>query len=181
MTSTNSQSDRTFATIASVAQFFYGGWFLFHGLNYWCAFYIDPTIRPGPGLIPALVESGVMTVVKSLEITIGVMLLLDLFSALAIVAAWPITLMIAYVTSSHLSAFGMTVGIIIIALNAIMSFGHLDRYRAMLAFSAGRPTLNGLLGGRKIEGLRRSIVVQVLLAALGVAAAAGVTFLSLMR
>ena len=132
-----------FTRFAYACQFFYGGWFLFHGLNYWFEFYFDRSIQPGPGLLPALAESGVMAVVKVLEIAIGLALLADLAVPLAVVVAWPITLMIAYVNSSHLSLFGTSVGVIIIMLNAVMSLGHLDRYRPMLTLRAGPPTLGG--------------------------------------
>ena len=164
-----------FTGFAYLCQFYYGGWFLFHGLNYWCGFYFDRTVLPGPGLLPALVDSGVMAIVKVLEIAIGLALLLDLYAALAIVAAWPITLMIAFVNSSHLSKFGVSVGIVIIALNAVMSFGHLDRYRPMLALRAGPPHLGAAAGGG--GGLARAAHGAAIVG--GVAAAAGVTYLTL--
>ncbi|MBL8551260.1 MAG: hypothetical protein JNJ73_14845 [Hyphomonadaceae bacterium] len=170
-----------FSTFAHACQFFFGGWFLFHGLNYWLAFYADTTILPGPGLIPALVASGVMTVVKVLEIVIGLALLADLCAPLAIVAAWPITLMIAWVNASHLRPFGVSVALIIIFLNAIMSFGHLDRYRAMLAISAGPPNLHGFRGGGAKSTARLALLPHLIAAVAGIAAATGVTFWSLMR
>ena len=170
-----------FARFAYFCQFFYGGWFLFHGLNYWFEFYFDKSIQPGPGLVPALAASGVMAVVKVLEISIGLALLSNLFVPLAVVAAWPITLMIAYVNSSHLSVFGVSVGIVIITLNAAMSFGHLDRYRPMLAMHAGSPGLNGLRGGgpESANRARLSALPHLLAAIAGIAGAAGVTFLSI--
>jgi hypothetical protein len=81
-----------FARFVYACQFFYGGLLLFHGLNYWFQFYPDRSIRPEPGLIPALVESGVMEVVKALEVILGLALLADVFVALAIVACWPLTI-----------------------------------------------------------------------------------------
>lgn len=129
----------TLAGISYFSQFLYGGWFLFHGLNYWFVFYYDKSLEPGPGLVPAIAGSGLMAVVKALEVVIGCALLLDLYAALAVVAAWPITLMIAFVTASHGKPFGICVALVIIALialNAIMSFGHLDRYQPMLALHA---------------------------------------------
>jgi len=170
-----------FARFAYFCQFFYGGWFLFHGLNFWFEFYFDKSIQPGPGLVPALAASGVMTAVKVLEVVIGLALLLDLFVPLAVVAAWPITLMIAYVNSSHLSAFGMSVGAIIIGLNATMSFGHLDRYRPMLAMHAGSPSLGGLKGSgpEAANNARLRALPHILAMIAGVAGAAGVTFLTL--
>ena len=164
----------SFTGFIYLCQFFFGGWFLFHGLNYWCGFYFDRTILPGPGLVPALAESGVMAIVKVLEIAIGLALLLDLYTALAIVAAWPITLMIAFVNSSHLSKFGVSVGVVIVALNAVMSFGHLDRYRPMLVARAGPPHLGGASGSRGLSRLAHAAAI-----AGGVAAAAGVTYLTL--
>ncbi len=169
-----------FAAFVYACQFLYGGWFLFHGLNYWFEFYFDQSIQPGPGLVPALAQSGVMTIVKVLEVAIGLALLLDLFAALAIVAAWPITLMIAFVTSSHLSPFGMSVGVVIISLNAIMSFGHLDRYRPMLAVRAGRPTW-GASGAEAAmpDRSRLPVRLHILAAPAGLIAAISITYLSL--
>lgn len=169
-----------FARIALACQLFFGGWFLFHGFNYWMSFYFDPSVLPGPGLVPALAASGVMGIVKVLEITIGLALLLDQFAALAIVAAWPITVVIAIVNASGGSAFGIGVAVVIIALNAIMSFGHLDRYRPMLVRSAGTPSLAGLTGSGTDDRTRFSLAMQLLAAAVGVGAATAVTFITLL-
>ncbi len=158
-------------------QFFYGGWFLFHGLNYWVGFYFDKSVLPGPGLTPALAASGVMGIVKALEIVIGLALLTDLFAALAIVAAWPITLMIAFVTASHLTPFGVSVAVIIVTLNAVMSFGHLDRYRAMLVPHAGPPA-PGVPAGRSRDD-RLPAPLHIVGMLLGVGAAIAVTYLSM--
>lgn len=137
---------RIFAGFVYACQFFYGGWFLFHGLSYWLQFYDESSMRPGPGLIPALAASGVLTIVKALEVIMGLALLADVFTALVVVATWPITLMIAFVNASELELFGIAVALIIIGLNLVMSLGHLDRYRAMLVPHAGPPSLAGLAG-----------------------------------
>lgn len=170
---------RTFPTVAYAVQFLYGGWFLFHGLNYWFEFYFDKSIQPGPGLVPALAESGVMTFVKALEVLIGCMLLFNRFAALAIVAAWPITLMIAFVTSSHGKPFGIGVGIVIISLNAIMSIGHLDRYLPMLAPHAGRPNLDFIAKPDTQNGEKLHPTRHLLAAIVGLAAAIAITYVSL--
>jgi hypothetical protein len=135
---------RAFAGCVHAAQFLYGGWFVFHGLNYWFEFYPDRSIQPGPGLVPAIAESGLMAIVKAMEIAIGSALLANRYAALAIAAAWPITFSIAFVTASHGRPFGIAVACIIVSLNALMSLGHLDRYRPMLAIDAGHPNLDGL-------------------------------------
>lgn len=170
---------RAFTGIAYACQFLYGGWFLFHGLNYWLAFYADKSIQPGPGLVPALASSGVMAIVKALEIAIGLALLADCHAALAIVAAWPITLMIAFVTSGHGKPFGIGVAVVIITLNAIMSVGHLDRYRPMLAVSAGKPSLGGGGGADTFDASRFPPARQLLAALAGIAAATAITAISL--
>lgn len=168
-----------FAGIVFGCQFLYGGWFLFHGLNYWFEFYPDRSIQPGPGLVPAIAASGLMAIVKALEILIGAALLANRFAALAIVAAWPITLMIAFVTASHGKPFGIGVAIVIIALNAIMSLGHLERYRPMLAADAS-PAEPGLpLAGHRDRGARLSGRRHVAAAAAGFAGAVAITYLSL--
>ena len=120
-----------------------------------------------------------MAIVKVLEVTIGLALLLDLFAPIAIVAAWPITLMIAFVNSSHLSPFGIAVSIVIIALNAVMSLGHLDRYRPMLAVNAGPPSLDGLMGRSSDDCARLRTLPHALAILAGIGAAAGVTFLTI--
>ncbi len=153
------------AGIVLSAQVLYGGWFLFHGLNYWFAFYHDSSIEPGPGLVPAIAESGLMAIVKALEIVIGLALLADVFAALAVVAAWPITLTIAFVTASHGKPFGIGVAIVIVALNALMSFGHLDRHRPLLAWKAN-------------SGSRLGLPAHVLAVAAGIGGAMAITYLS---
>lgn len=177
---------RAFAGTVYAAQFLYGGWFLFHGLNYWFEFYPDRSIEPGPGLVPAMAESGLMAIVKALEIVIGCALLANRFAALSVVAAWPITLSIAFVTSSHGNPFGIGVACVIIGLNALMSLGYLDRYRPMLALHAGPPNLRGLMvaadqgtlrQGRRSLPLRGGLHAAGALA--GLFAAIAITYLSL--
>ena len=168
-----------FARFAYACQFFYGGWFLFHGLNFWFEFYPDRSVLPGPGLIPALVEAGVMEIVKVLEVILGLALLLDVFAALAIVACWPLTLMIAFVNASHLKPFGITVAAIIIGLNLVMSLGHLDRYRAILALHAGPPNLDGLHGAPGGYVSRLPAAAHAVAIVLGIIAPVVVTFWTL--
>lgn len=168
-----------FSGIAYACQFFFGGWFFFHGLNYWFEFYIDRSIEPGPGLVPALAASGVMAVVKVLEVLIGAAFLLNRFAALAVIAAWPITLMIAFVTGSHLHPFGIGVAIVIITINTVLSFGHLDRYRHFLVQHAGPPNLDGLSGLSTDTRTRLPTAVHVGAMLAGLTVAIAITYLSL--
>ena len=112
-------------------------------------------------------------------IVIGLALLADFYSALAVVAAWPLTLMIAFVNGSHLHAFGLSVAIIIIALNAVMSLGHLDRYRAFLVPFAGPPSLDGLAGKPGGRTNRLPMARHIIAIICGIAAPTLVTYWSL--
>jgi hypothetical protein len=175
-----------FTIIIYAAQFLYGGWFLFHGLNYWFEFYPDRSIQSGPGLVPAMAASGLMAIVKALEIAIGGALLANRFAPLAVVAAWPITFSIAFVTSSHGKPFGIGVAIVIIGLNGLMSLGYLERYRPMLAFNAGHPGLGAAgpwLRPMPVDGPGPSVRLPLALhlwgALGGLGAAVAITYLSL--
>jgi DoxX len=179
----NTRQLSAFSVSVYCCQFFFGGWFLFHGLNYWAGFYFDKTILPGPGLLPALDRSGLLAVVKVIEIAVSLALLADVYVPLAAVAAFPITIVIAYVNGMHLTRFGISVGVIIIALNALIALGHLDCYIPMLVANAGPPNLAGQSGPARsrIDVVRRRLTLPVHLTAiaLGFASAAAVTFATL--
>ena len=171
-----------FTLCALGCQFFFGGWFLFHGLNYWTHFYDDPTIRPGPGLLPALEASGLLAVVKALEVLIAVAMLSDRFVPLAAVMAAPISVVIAYVNSSHHRLFGVCVGIIILLLNSMIALGHFGCFVPLLTANAGLPVAP-TARTRPAAGAATSlsVPVQVTAIALGIACAAAITFATLPR
>lgn len=80
------------------AQFFFGGWFLFHGLNHWFHFFPQP---PGSAsvssqLISALIKSGLFDWVKAVEVVAGIALLANRFVPLAAIASFPISIVIGY-------------------------------------------------------------------------------------
>lgn len=131
-------------------QFFYGGWFVFHGLNYWLHFFVQPPGASGMAkeFIGALIHSGLFDWVKAIEVLVGVALLANRFVPLAAVAAFPITIVIAYLNLAiEGDLFGVVVGVVIIALNGIIALGRLDRFRPMLAFDAGDPAVPSLTPG----------------------------------
>ena len=121
------------------AQFLFGGWFLFHGLNYFLNFFPQP--GGGHGLIGALITAGLFALIKILEVVVGVALLANRYVPLAIVVAVPITVVIAYLNLvlKH-DTKGFMVGITILAVHGAMAWGYLDHYRAMLVFKAGDPS-----------------------------------------
>ncbi|HVW70576.1 MAG TPA: hypothetical protein VHB68_16475 [Steroidobacteraceae bacterium] len=147
LSDTADRGDATFRWIVLVVQTFFGSWFLVHGLNYFVTFFRQP---PGASvlsheLIGALIATGLFAWVKVVEVVVGILLLAHRFVPLAIVAALPVTLVIAYVNLAlNKDLFGLITGTVIIAANVLMAVGYLDSYRAMMRFDAGLPGLRGL-------------------------------------
>lgn len=141
--------------VAYAAQFFFGGWFLLHGLNHWMHFFPQP---PGSSpiasqLIGALIASGLFTLVKALEVITGLMLLANRWVPLAIVLAFPIGISIAYLDyAANPDWFGTITAIAIMVLLAIMALSHLRRFMPMLVFDQGEPDLGSLRTILKRQG-----------------------------
>ena len=174
-----------FSALVYVAQFFYGGWFLFHGLNYYCDFFEQPGATPGSqGLIPVLIASGLFDVVKILEIATGALLLANRLVPLAAAVAFPITMVIGQYNFAHHTVRGDIVGITIIAVNSLLAMGHLDRFLPMLAWNSGDP---GYTGWQKLRGdsaaLSRPAVLRgilhLLAAIIGIAVPVALTYYSI--
>lgn len=146
---------RTFMVVIYVAQFFFGGWFLYNGLNYFFEFFPQP---PGSSalayqLISALIDTGLFAIVKIMEAIIGVMLLTNRLVPLAIVLAVPISLSIAHMNMVNVGdplANGSAIAILV--LNAIMAIGYLDKFLPMLTWNSGDPNEAGL---RQMFGWKR--------------------------
>jgi uncharacterized membrane protein YphA (DoxX/SURF4 family) len=152
---TASANPRWFTVLIYSAQFFFGGWFLFHGLNHFVHFFPQP---PGGSpitseVIHGLIKSGIFDWVKGAEILIGIMLLLNRFVPVAAVMAVPISFVIAYlniaiehdvmVTRSLLVFFG------IMGMNGLILLGHLDCLLPLLKGGNIGPSIGGL---RKFVG-----------------------------
>jgi hypothetical protein len=75
-----------------------GAWMLLNGLNHFVALFPQPMGGPDRSsqLLVTLIETGLFTLVKSTEIAVGVMLLLDLFVPLALVVAMPVSVVVWY-------------------------------------------------------------------------------------
>ncbi|MBL8550240.1 MAG: nuclear transport factor 2 family protein [Hyphomonadaceae bacterium] len=139
--------DRTFGIIVYAAQFFFGGWFLYNGLNYFIEFFPQPhgSSAISRELIGALMHSGMFAVVKAIEVVVGVALLANRFVPLAAVLGFPVTYSIAHLNIvANGDAFSIGVGIVFTALNALIALGRLDRFLPMLAFDSGDPSAAGL-------------------------------------
>ncbi len=143
----DTQPNAALKWLVYAAQFFFGGWFLVHGLNHWMHFFTQP---PGSSpisheLISALIDSGLFTVVKGLEVLTGIMLLANRFVPLAIVLAFPVAISIAYLDLiANPDLFGTVTAVVIMTLISVMALGHLDKYLPMLRMNQGDPSELGL-------------------------------------
>lgn len=130
-------SGRGFTFLAYIVQFFFGGWFLWNGLNYFAAFTPAP---PGSSplsreLIAALDHTGLFAVVKAVELVTGLLLVANRFVPLAIALAAPVALAIAWVMLRiNGGAIGTVVGLLILAFLAILAWARLGAFLPMLAF-----------------------------------------------
>lgn len=140
-------SGRTFMVVVYVAQFFFGGWFLYNGLNYFVQFFPQPSGSSALAyqLISALIDTGLFAVIKLIEAVVGVMMLANRFVPLAAVLAFPISVSIAHFDIVLVGdALGIGSGVAAIGLNAIIALGHLDKFLPMLVWDSGDPSTAGL-------------------------------------
>ncbi len=138
---------RAFTVIIYVAQFFFGGWFLYNGLNYFIEFFPQPAGSSALAyqLISALIDTGLFAIVKILEAIIGAMLLANRLVPLAIVLAFPISVSIAHMNIVNVQdLLGIGTGLVIMALNGLMALGYLDKFLPMLTYDSGDPSPAGL-------------------------------------
>jgi hypothetical protein len=141
--------DRTswFTVVVYVVQFFFGGWFLFHGLNYFTHFFPQPSGSSGLSheLIGALIHSGLFGIVKGIEVVAGLAFLANRFVPLAVVAAFPVSFSIAHLNvAANGDSFSIGVAVVIVALNGLIALGHLDKFLPMLVCNNGDPREAGL-------------------------------------
>ena len=139
---------RWFGYLVLATQTFFGAWFLIHGLNYFLEFFRQPP--GGSGLshefIGIMIKSGLFAWIKAIEVLIGLLLLSHRFVPLAVVAAFPITLVIVYVNFfMNRDTFGVVAGSVTLAANTLLASGYLEAYSSMLAYKAGLPSARGVL------------------------------------
>lgn len=157
-----STDDRTggggFRTLVYFAQFFFGGWFVLHGLNHWMHFFPQP---PGSSplaaeLIGALIHSGLFTLVKAMEVVTGLMMLVNRLVPLAIVLATPIGISIAFMDhTANPDWYGTLTAATIMLFLAIMALGHVRSFLPLFVFNQGEPdagALKTLLGSAGKKG-----------------------------
>ena len=143
----DSKTERNFMIAVYAVQFFFGGWFLFHGSNYFFNFFRFPSGSSvlAHEFIGAMLHSGLFAVIKGLEMAVGVALLANRFVPLAAVAAFPVSFSIAYINLFAIGdPFAIMVSILVIAFNGLIALGHLDKFLPMLVFNNGDPQTAGL-------------------------------------
>ena len=115
-----------------------GAWLLYNGISYWLPHMPSGFSPVAVGLLAALGKSGVMLLVKIVELAVGAMLVLDLYTPLALVIGFPVVLIVAYVClilewptqRPMIGGFGTLGGQLFLML------AYLDSYRPMLKVKA---------------------------------------------
>ena len=133
-----------FMALIYAAQFFYGGWFVFHGANYFLRFFPQPAGSSviAHEVISALIDSGLFSIVKAIEVITGLAFLANRAVPLAAVAAFPVTFSIAYINYvADGGTFSVCTAIAVVGLNGLIALGHLDKFLPMLAINQGDPDL----------------------------------------
>jgi uncharacterized membrane protein YphA (DoxX/SURF4 family) len=117
----------------------FGIHFLFNGLNYIFHF-IDipkPPAEMANVLMDALVTSGIFDIAKGVEVLTGLMLILNLYVPLALLVAFPVTIVITYMdvmlTGVPLYA---GLGLVTFLWNAGLMLAYLKYYRSVLVMRA---------------------------------------------
>lgn len=149
------QRSRKFTIIVYAAQFFFGGWFIAHGLNQWLEFFPRPkgSSPIARELIMALNNSGLFDLVKIMEVITGTLMLANRFVPLAIVGAFPVAFSIAHLNIiSNPDPMSKIAGVVSILLLGVIAVGYLDKFLPMFTFNSGDPGDRGLrrLFGTKV-------------------------------
>lgn len=117
----------------TAARILFGINFLINGLNPFVGFYELPAPTPEAGaLAGALAASGYLfTVVKIVEIMVGVLLLANRFVPLALIVIFPISLNI-FMFDTILEPAAAPIGIFVILLNVYLCFAYVEYYKPFL-------------------------------------------------
>jgi len=145
----DSRQEKIFRYVVLTVQTFFGSWFLIHGLNHWLPFFPQPMPGgkgPAVEFLTALINSGLFTLVKAIEVVVGLLLLAHRFVPMAIVAGFPVTLVIVYhnLVIHKIDLHHLVTGIVILVVNAIIAFGYMDSFKPLFAYDAGKPKLRAL-------------------------------------
>ena len=113
-----------------------GGWFVYAGLNHWFHFTPQPYGQnpASIALTTALIESGLFDLVKAVEAITGLLVLVGVFVPLALLAALPVSVVVAYfnLIMEHNGVVNYVAGTLVLGINLLLMLAYLDRYRPVL-------------------------------------------------
>jgi len=117
----------------SVIRIVFGLMWVIFGLNFFFPFLpMPPPKESMMSFMGALMGTGYfMQFVKITEITVGALLLLNLFVPLALVVIAPVTLNI-FLIHFFLEPAGLPMAIGVVTMNVILGFSYLKAYKSML-------------------------------------------------
>lgn len=114
----------------------WGGWFVYAGLNHWFHFTPQPYGQNQVSIefTTALIESGLFDIVKAVEFITGVLVLVGRFVPLALIAALPVSAIVAYfnLVMEHNGVVNYVAGTLVLGLNLLLMLGYLDTYKHLL-------------------------------------------------
>jgi hypothetical protein len=118
----------------------FGGWMVYAGLNHWFHFTPQP-FGQNPlsiELTTALIESGVFDLVKATEFITGVLVVTGAYVPLALVAALPVSVNVAYfnLVLEHNGVVNYVAGTLVLGLNLLLMLAYVDSYRPLLRVTA---------------------------------------------
>ncbi len=122
----------------TTARILFGINFIINGLNPFIGFYElpPPSVEAGAFSGALLATGYLFTVVKMVEIIVGILLLVNRFVPLALVLIFPISLNI-FLFDTILEPAAAPVGIFVIALNVYLCIAYIDYYKPFLVAKAG--------------------------------------------
>ena len=129
--------------IVLIGRLIFGGWFLYAGLNHWVTITPQPMGETviGRQVVDALMASHLFDLVKAIELVVGVLVLANRFTALALNVCMPISVVVFYWNVFVEKApGGMVMGTATVVLNGLLMLAYLDHYRSVLAW---RPHIVG--------------------------------------
>jgi uncharacterized membrane protein YphA (DoxX/SURF4 family) len=122
----------------------FGGWMIYAGLNHWFHFTPQP-YGQNPfsiALTTALIESGVFDLVKATEFVTGVLVVIGAFVPLALVAALPVSVNVAYfnLVLEHNGVVNYVAGTLVLGLNLLLMLAYVESYRPLLRWRQPVPS-----------------------------------------
>jgi uncharacterized membrane protein YphA (DoxX/SURF4 family) len=120
---------------------------VYAGLNHWFHFTPQPFGQSPISIefTTVLIESGLFDLVKATETITGALILMGLFVPLALVAALPVSVVVAYfnLVLEHNGVVNYVAGTLVLGINLLLMLAYVNSYRPLLRWRAslGAPHL----------------------------------------